>query len=224
MTTTPERRRRKLIPEMEGRQARWYARLRGTDSQLAEYRRQAAVLTEALPEHVDVLEVAPGPGYLSLELARRGHRVTGLDISHTFVELATDRARGQGLDVRFQQGDASAMPLPDASFDLIVCQAAFKNFALPVRALDEMHRVLRPGGSAVIEDMWGEATAADIRAEVERMNLSRFDGFMTRRTLTWLRRRAYTREKFAQLAAASAFGQARITTEGIGITVRLTRS
>jgi ubiquinone/menaquinone biosynthesis C-methylase UbiE len=217
------KKRRKLIPEMEGGQARWYAKLRGTESQLAEYRERAMDLTEGLPDGADILEVAPGPGYVAVELARRGFAVTGLDVSQTFVQIAGDYARSQGSDARFRQGDVSAMPFASQSFDRVVCQAAFKNFTEPLKALNEMHRVLRTGGTAVIEDMWGEATAADIRREVQRMRLSRLNALLTRRTLTWLRRRAYTRERFAELARRSDFGGAQISASGIEIVVRLTK-
>lgn len=217
------RKRRKIIPEMEGGQARWYAKLRGTESQMTEYRERAVDLTEDLPDGADILEVAPGPGYMSVELARRGFAVTGLDVSHTFVQIADGYAQRQGSRAKFQHGDVSAMPFASQSFDRIVCQAAFKNFAEPLKALNEMHRVLRTGGTAVIEDMWGEATADDIRREVQRMKLSPLNAFTTRRTLTWLRRRAYTREGFAELARRSDFGGAQISAGGIQIVVRLTK-
>ena len=221
--TDLDKKRRKLIPEMEGGPARWYAKLRGTESQMVEYRKRAVDLTAGLPDGAGILEVAPGPGYQAVEMARRGMAVTGLDVSRTAVQIATDYARAQGSTARFRQGDASAMPFPSQSFDRIVCQAAFKNFAEPLRALNEMHRVLRPGGVAVIEDMWGEATSAAIREEVRRMNLSAVNAFSTRLTLTWLRRRAYSRDTFAALAQRSAFGAAEITTAGLEIRVLLTR-
>ena len=133
----------KLLPEMEGRMARWYARQRGTESQLALYRKQASALTAGLPTGAKVLEIAPGPGYLTLELARLGRfQVSGLDISRTFVELASEHARQAGLSIDFRHGDVASIPFEPGSFDLIVCQAAFKNFTQPVRALDEMQRVL----------------------------------------------------------------------------------
>jgi ubiquinone/menaquinone biosynthesis C-methylase UbiE len=222
--TDIEKKRRKLIPEMEGRQARYYTRLRGTESQMAEYRRRAVELTESLPAGADILEVAPGPGYLAVEMARRGFTVTAIDVSDTFVQIATDYAKAQGVDATFRQGDVSAMPFAAESFDRIVSQAAFKNFTEPLKALNEMHRVLRPGGTAVIEDMWGEATAQAIRSEVDSMRLSAVNAFMTRRTLTWLRRRAYSREKFTALAQRSAFGGAVVSTGGIGIEARLTKA
>ena len=166
--TEPEPRRRKLVPEMEGFSARQYAKLRGTEPQLASYRRQAALLTEDLVEGASILEVAPGPGYLAVEIARLGrYHVTGLDISRTFVGLATELAHQAGVRAHFQHGDATAMPFPPDAFDLIICQAAFKNFARPVTALDEMHRVLRPGGHAVIQDMSGQSSNAAIAREVQ---------------------------------------------------------
>jgi ubiquinone/menaquinone biosynthesis C-methylase UbiE len=214
--------RSKLIPEMEGRTARWYARQRGSGSQPAEYRTQAARLTAGLPPGSDVLEVAPGPGYHAVEVARSGrYRVTGLDVSRTFVEIATGYAREQGVDVDFRHGDVAAMPFPAESFDLVVCQAAFKNFTDPVVALNEMYRVLRPGGRAVIQDMTSDASGADIDDEVTRMRLTRWNAFATGTTLRMLRRRAYSAKEFERLAEQSAFGGCEIGRDAITIEVRL---
>jgi ubiquinone/menaquinone biosynthesis C-methylase UbiE len=211
---------------MEGRVARWYARQRGTESQLASFRELAARLTADLPEGARVLEVAPGPGYLSVEIARRGRfRVTGLDISRTFVAMATENARRAGVDVELRLGDAANLPFEAGTFDLVVCQAAFKNFAAPRRALEEMHRVLRPGGRAVIQDLRKDASRADIAEEVSAMKLGRWSAFATRLTLgTMLRRRAYTPSDFEHLVAETAFRACTIRKDGIGMEVRLTRS
>jgi ubiquinone/menaquinone biosynthesis C-methylase UbiE len=216
------RKRFKLLPEMEGATARWYARLRRSGDLMEGYRRQASALTGGLPDGADVLEVAPGPGYQAIEIARLGRfHVTGLDISRTFVELATGHARAAGVSAEFRQGDAADLPFGDGSFDLIVCQAAFKNFTRPVDALDEMHRVLRPGGLAVIQDLRRDASDADIGDEVRSMRLSRLNAFMTRRALAMLRRRAHSTAQFGALAAESAFRTCDITTDGVGIEVRL---
>jgi ubiquinone/menaquinone biosynthesis C-methylase UbiE len=215
-------RRRHLLPEMEGLTARWYARQRGTPSQMALYRDQAAQLTSGLPDGAAVLELAPGPGYFAIEVAKLGRfQVTGLDISRTMVEIAREKAAAAGVGVDFRHGDASAMPFPEGSFDLIVCQAAFKNFRRPVTALDEMHRVLRPGGLAVIQDMRKEATAADIDREVRSQNLSAVNGFITRRALAGLRNRAYSAVQFERVVAESRFKSCTVQVEGIGIEVRL---
>jgi ubiquinone/menaquinone biosynthesis C-methylase UbiE len=209
-------------PEMEGGVARWYAELRRSGTQIEGYRKQAAELTEGLPAGAKVLEVAPGPGYLAIEMARLGRvQVTGLDISRTFVQIGTDNAREAGVSVDFQQGDAAVMPFTMESFDLIVCQAAFKNFMHPDSALSEMHRVLRGGGTAVIQDMSSAASHAGIEREVKRMELGWLSSFTTKATLEMLKRRAYSPAQFERLAAASPFQACEITTEGIGLVVRL---
>ena len=222
MQVTETRRWRFQGPEMEGPVARWYARVRGSDSQLDLYRRQARQLTEGLAEGARVLEVAPGPSYLAIEMARLGRfEVTGLDISRTFVQIATANAREAGVRVDFRQGDVAAMPFPPGTFDLVVCQAAFKNFTLPHTALAEIHRVLRPRGAAVIQDLSRDATHEDIAREVQGMRLGPFASLTTRATLEMLKRRAYSPGRFASLAATSPFRTATITTEGIGLEVRL---
>ena len=218
-----EKRRWRLKgPEMEGPIARWYARVRGSQSQIRAYRKQALELTAGLQDGAQVLEVAPGPGYLSIEMARlRRFHVTALDISHTFVEIASANAWEAGVDVDFRLGDAARMPFENDSFDLIVCQAAFKNFTLPQTALAEMHRVLRTGGTAVIQDMSRDATHADVEAEVKDMELGRLSSFMTKATLERLRNRAYSTAQFERLAKESPFQSCEITTAGIGLEVRL---
>ena len=216
-----ERRWRFKGPEMEGAVARWYAGLRRSGNQIEEYRRQAVQLTKGLPEGAAVLEVAPGPGYQAIEIARLGFRVTGLDISHTFVQIAGDNARQAGASVDFQQGDVAVMPFAAESFDLVICQAAFKNFVHPGSALHEMHRVLRSGGTAVIQDMSSEATHADIEKEVRGMELGWLSTFTTQATLEMLKRRAYTPATFERLVAASPFGTGEIHAEGISLVVRM---
>jgi ubiquinone/menaquinone biosynthesis C-methylase UbiE len=211
-------------PEMEGVVARWYARIRGTKSQIEAYRKEAERLTTSLPEGAKVLEVAFGPGYLAIEMARLGrYSVTGLDISHTFVGIAAQNARDAGVTVDFHRGDAAVMPFEADTFDLIVCQAAFKNFVHPGSALSEMHRILRAGGTALIQDMSSDATHADIEREVTAMELGWMGSFTTKATLEMLKRRAYSPRQFERLVAESPFKTCEITTEGIGLEVRLTK-
>jgi ubiquinone/menaquinone biosynthesis C-methylase UbiE len=224
MQMTETRRWRFKGPEMEGPIARWYTRLRASASQLDLYREQARELVAGLPSSAQVLEVAPGPGFLSIEIARLGaYHVTGLDISRTFVDIAAANASKAGVTVDFRQGDVAQMPFASDSFDMIVCQAAFKNFALPGTALAEMHRVLRAGGRAVIQDMSKDATHADIDNEVDGMDLGRFSAFTTRATLEMLKRRAYSPHQLRQLAAESPFRTCAITTRGVGLEVQLTK-
>ena len=222
-TVTAEARdRRRLLPEMEGRSARWYARTRGNPAQLAQFRRQAAEFIAGLPDGAAVLEVAPGPGYLAVEMARSGRvKVTGIDISKTMVEIARETATDAGVDVDFIEGDATHMPFASGTFDLIVCQAAFKNFRHPVEALNEMRRVLRPGGTAVIEDLRRDSSRADINREVDAQGLRGPSRLMTRWILAFLRRRAMSAPEFEALARQSSFESCAATPDGISLVVRL---
>src|SRR5258708_39689743 len=113
-------------PEMEGVVARWYAKVRRSGNQIEEYRKQAVQLTEGLQAGAKVLEVAPGPGYLAVEIARLGFQVTGLDISRTFVQIGSENARQAGVSVDFRQGHAAGMPVEAGSFDLLVWPGAFQ--------------------------------------------------------------------------------------------------
>jgi ubiquinone/menaquinone biosynthesis C-methylase UbiE len=116
------------------------------------------------------------------------------------------------------------MPFQDAQFDLVICQAAFKNFSRPMAALSEMHRVLRPGGRAIIQDMSADADSGAIRTEVAGMQVGRVAALMTRAILTGLRRRAYSPAQFEQLARRSEFGAGTVTTHGISLEVTLVKA
>jgi ubiquinone/menaquinone biosynthesis C-methylase UbiE len=206
-------------PPMEGAVARWYAK--NTKGEMRSYRETARAIAARLRAGASVLEVAPGPGYMAIELAKLGLRVSGLDISHSFVAIATANARDAGVSIDFRQGNASALPHPDASFDAVICRAAFKNFADPVGAIDEMHRVLRPGGQASIFDLRKESSAPDVRTHVDAMGLSSFNSLLTRLTFRFfLLKHAYTTSDMEELAARSRFGSCTVLASGIEFEAR----
>src|SRR5690349_16745212 len=96
---------------MEGLIARWYTKIRKDDAELESVVRQ---VRELLPDGGRILEVAPGPGYLAIELARQErYEVIGLDISATFVQIARAKAAQAGVAAEFHQGDAAHMPFGD---------------------------------------------------------------------------------------------------------------
>ena len=208
---------------MEGWIARWYASSRRRD--MEDFRRAARDVAERLPAGARVLEVAPGPGYFAIELASLGDfRITGLDASRTMVQIAAEQARNAGVPVDFRLGNASAMPFAGESFDFIYCSAAFKNFTEPVKALDEMYRVLRPAGEALIVDLSKECPVDEIDRYVEHSGRGPIDTWMTK----WIFRRvllkrAYTREDFVRMSDESRFGACRIDRSGIGIAVRFAK-
>ena len=220
-TPVPIRRKPYAGVQMEGPIARWYARnTRGR----RDYATTAASIAQQLPPGSAVLEVAPGPGYLAIELAKHGYHITGLDISHSFVRIATDNARRAGVHIDVRHGDVAHMPFAPESFDFVVCQAAFKNFPDPVAALDEIHRVLRPGARASIFDLRKDASPEAIDREIRGMQLSALNAFLTRLIFRFgLLRAAYTREALEAVVARSRFGAGEIVADGIGFELRLTR-
>ena len=205
---------------MEGLIARWYAR--NTGRSIEPFKKEAQEIAHHLPNGSTVLEVAPGPGFLAIELAKLGsYRIVGLDISKSFVRIATENAAKARVEVTFQDGNASAMPFAPDSFDFIVCRAAFKNFSEPVQALKEMYRVLKPGGRAVIHDLRRDASPDAIKAAVKDMDLSWFNSLLTRWILRWLRRRAYSLDEFRNMAGETPFGTCEIKSDGLGAEVTL---
>jgi ubiquinone/menaquinone biosynthesis C-methylase UbiE len=206
---------------MEGVIANWYSRT--TSKDVHRHKDMAALVARQLAPGASVLEIAPGPGYFCIELARLGHyQITGLDISKSFVEIASRNAAQTGVQVDFRLGNASAMPFEDGSFDLTFCQAAFKNFSEPVNAIREMYRVLRPGGKAIIVDMRRDTTPDEIHHEIEHMGLGTVDKLMT----TWTFRQmlvksAYSVSEMESMIARTPFGKGRIEVGGVGFQVTL---
>lgn len=208
---------------MEGIIATWYAR--NTANDVRETRKCASSVTESLKPGARVLEVAPGPGYLAIEIARMGdYSVSGLDISHSFVRIAAENARKAGVSVDFRHGDAAHMPFPDESFDFVMCRAAFKNFSDPVGALNEIHRVLMHGGQASIIDLRKDASLAAIDDEVAGMHLSALNAKLTKWTFrAMLLKSAYTREAIDAMVSQSRFAKGEILQDGIGFELRLAK-
>jgi ubiquinone/menaquinone biosynthesis C-methylase UbiE len=204
---------------MEGVIASWYAK--NTKGEGRAFRETAERIASELRPGARVLEVAPGPGYMTVELARLGLKVSALDISHAFVRMTAENTKAAGYDVDVHQGNASQMPLPDGAFDFVVCRAAFKNFADPLGAINEMHRVLAPGGQASILDLRKESSPDEVRAEVERMQLSAINALMTRATFRYfLLKNAYTHADMERLGQQSRFGACTVHARGIEFDAR----
>jgi len=206
---------------MEGMIATWYAKT--TFKDLKRHKLMAKQLVEKIPANGKVLEIAPGPGYFCIELARLGnYQITGLDISKSFVDIARKNAMEAGLKIDFREGNASAMPFQENTFDFTFCQAAFKNFSEPVKAIAEMYRVLRPGGLSVIADLRRDASADEIDREVKGMGLGRVNQFLVRWTFDqMLLKSAYSVDEMKTMVAQTPFGKCKLTADGIGLQVVL---
>jgi len=204
---------------MEGFVARWYQK--NTRKGMEGYQKDARRLAAVRPGGGDVLEVAPGPGFLAIDLARdQRFAVTGLDISKTFVELARQNAFEAGVAVDFQQGNASEMPFAAGRFDLLICRAAFKNFSEPILAIREMYRVLRPGGTGVIIDLRRDVPMAEIRQHIKSWGLSAWNRGLIMLTFRFmLLKRAYTKQEFEEMFDGVGFKKVDVRTSEIGLEV-----
>jgi ubiquinone/menaquinone biosynthesis C-methylase UbiE len=208
---------------MEGAAAKWYAAL--TKKSLADFKALARHTAEQILPQSSVLEVAPGPGYFAIELAKLGdYQITGLDISKTFVEIARANAEKANVRIDFRRGNASGMPFDNDKFDFLLCRAAFKNFSEPKRALEEMHRVLRPGGQALIIDLRRDASKESINQAINDMNLSTINGIITKLTFRFmLLKRAYTKGEFEELISQTKFRNVEIQENLIGLDILLSK-
>jgi ubiquinone/menaquinone biosynthesis C-methylase UbiE len=97
-----------------------------------------------------VLDVACGTGNVALPAARAGAVVTGVDIAPNLVEQARENAKGEGLDIQFDEGDAEALPYDDGSFDVVATMFGAMFAPRPELIAAELKRVCRPGGSIVM--------------------------------------------------------------------------
>jgi ubiquinone/menaquinone biosynthesis C-methylase UbiE len=205
-----------------GWMAYWYDN-NTKNHRLKEMKMYAAEVASHIKNGATVLEVAPGPGYLSIELAKLGkYKIVGLDISKDFVEIARKNAKTAGVDVDFRQGNVADIVSPDSAFDFIICTAAFKNFKEPLRALTEMHRVLKPGGTALIIDMNKNASKQQLEASTREMGEKGLEAFFMQVIFKYfLKKGAYSKDEFNGLISKTEFKNHDISERDISLHVCL---
>ena len=122
-----------------------------------------------------VLDVGTGPGFLPLELARVSNTlvVTGIDLSQEMIELARRKARNECIEskVAFLLGDATALPVPYDSFDMVVTTLSVHHWSDQRKGITELHRVMKPGGVTWVYDMYSDGI---LQAFEELIGLSPF--------------------------------------------------
>lgn len=207
---------------IEGATARWYDK-NTKDHRLMEMKGYAKEVRRHIRDGSSVLEVAPGPGYLAIELAKLGkYKIIGLDISKDFVEIARRNAESAYVNVKFQHGNVVDMPFADNTFDFIVCVAAFKNFKEPLLALNQMHKVLKPSGTTLIIDMNRNASNRQIEEYIEELEANVRERLLMRLIFKYfLRNGAYTRDEFTELISKSQFNHHEIKEDKIGFYIYL---
>jgi len=211
---------------IEGATARWYDN-NTRKNRLTEMKEYAKEASKYLHDGYSVLEVAPGPGYLAIELAKLGicNKIIGLDISKDFVEIAKRNAKEAGIiEVEFRHGNVADIHFPDNSFDFIICTAAFKNFKEPLRALNQVCRVLKSGGNALIADMNRDASIQQIEDYIKSIEAKGMGKLFMRLIFKYfLRNGAYTKDEFTSLISKTAFEQYDIREKGMGFYIHLTK-
>ncbi len=118
------------------------------------------------------LETACGPAIVGRAIAARVGRVHGVDLTLAMVEKAGSEAVGAGVEnIGFSLGDATALAFEDASFDGAVNRFSLHHIPAPQRVLEEMARVVRPGGWIVVANHLTDADgdAAAWHEEIERL-------------------------------------------------------
>ncbi len=141
--------------------AHWNRRASGFDADFGHSIRTAGeraawdrILDLVVPARakLDALDVGCGTGFLTFELAGRGHRVTGIDFAPAMIAEARRKAAERGLSARLEEGDAEQLPFAAASFDLVISRHLLWTLPHPEAAIDEWIRVLRPGARLVVVD------------------------------------------------------------------------
>jgi arsenite methyltransferase len=135
-------------------------------------RRRRGLVSDALAVRAGerILDVGCGPGFYAeelLDVVGRAGTVVGIDASPPMLAAAASRCARHPNAV-FRQGEATALPVEEASFDAALCVQVLEYVADPTAALAQIHRALRPGGRAVVWDVdW--ATVTWHSADPERM-------------------------------------------------------
>ena len=130
-----------------------------------------------------LLDVGTGPGWLLVKLHELapGLELTGLDTSGAMVAKARENIESSGLsgNIAVEEGNASCMPFSDDSFDAVVSTGSIHHWNDPTTALNEVHRVLKPGGLGLLYDLVSDTPGPVLR------EMARESGRM-RMLLLWL--------------------------------------
>lgn len=175
-----------------------------------------------------ILDLGTGPGYLPVAIAVISTDITvvGIDLSARLIETAKANGLSAGVEdrVHFRTGNASSLDFPDASYDMVVSTGMLHMLRNPVKVLEEIHRVLKPGAEAWIYDP--ARISSRINPKEWRASLSIWER-LTFRLFQFFARinppHAYDREQLMDLVGRTAFTRYEIAEEGGEIRLRLVK-
>jgi len=204
--------------EIEGEKANYYDKI-SREHRIEEMKEQAREITRHIKDGDTVLEVAPGAGYLSIELSKLGnYKITGMDISNDLIEICKRNAIEAGVQIDFQQGNVSNMLFQPNAFNFIICVLAFKNFKEPIKALQEIYRVLKPDGTALIMDLNRKASMRATKKVAESMGLKGTTALIAGAIQ---RSGAYNRTEFISFISQTEFKDYEIRDSDMGFSIYL---
>ncbi|HBT17588.1 MAG TPA: hypothetical protein DEB05_11615 [Firmicutes bacterium] len=148
-----------------------------------------------IEQNMSVADIGCGTGYLTKALAEKATRVTAIDSSGEMLEIARQEIDKAGLsNVEFINADASKLPFPVASFDLVFASMLLHHISDPVEVLKEFNRILKAGGQVVLIDVeehphrWVKEEKSDLWLGFDRAELAE-----------WLKEAGFSEETVADL-------------------------
>ena len=157
----------------------WQSRKDNSSEMIMLHDRMMAVLTDVVDvKGKTALEVGAGRGADSAHLSRLGATVTVLDFSSESCKQMRRTAEKLGVELNVVEGDATAMPFPAASFDIVFHQGFLEHFEDPAAILSEQYRVLKPGGYLLV-DVPQKYTLYTLRKKIAIMRDTWFGGWET---------------------------------------------
>jgi len=113
---------------------------------------RARAINRLIPSGLRVADIGTGTGILALELSRLGLEVIGVDNSERMLEAARSKLEAVGIEVDLRQGEADSIPVEDQGVDAAFSHMVLQYIPEPLRVLEEMARITRPGGRVVTVD------------------------------------------------------------------------
>jgi len=215
---------KQLLSEgVEGYFAIKYAEFAGNSEEMQNEYRRLAEKVVSLFEGGKLLEIGPGPAYVSIEIAKRLPKVEiiGLEISDTMIEIAKKNAKEHEVSekITLKKGDASKMPLEDSEFDFVLTSGSLHHWKKPTQVVDEIYRVLRPGCRALVSDLMKDAPKEKVHDFANKI-----DSKLMRWGLKHSFKESYTARQIEQMIKSTHFREIEITEEEISMGIMLRKS
>lgn len=183
---------------------------------MGEYKRIASMVAEQL-KNGKVLEIGPGPTYISIELSKLGDfQITGLDISETMIEIGKRNAKEANVEVELKLGDASNMPFEDNTLDFVVSSGSLHHWKKPIKIFNEIYRVLKLNGEALICDVRKDASREEINKIAKKI-----DSFIMIWGLKHSLKESYIKDEIITLVSKTEFKKCQLKENPIGLEIWL---